>query len=336
LPLSMGAELAELSQMHSVMRATDDVDLAYVIIRALPDPLRGEMLNVALVGTYAAKLLIRTLPATRCMQALLSASQLRACELLSETVLRRGNYGFPALESGLIVMQQQPSSAFLDYLHMEGLDGFLIDAPRVQRLSEPSEDAAAGEFSRLYLRLVAPARKVVHDPALVKPRAKTLVSRILSTVDPDGSRIARDLLIRDRRTNAEFDIDFAYANGSLTLGQAVDFQTTPDTYTSQVDHVIATIADLTKVAKAQFLNVVQVGVNSEDYADKYERLRSWGRVIELPTEREFFEQMLARYAQHDVRAALDASGLHVEQSAGGPMDLTATVASALPAPELDF
>jgi hypothetical protein len=200
---------------------------------------------------------------------------------------------------------------------MYGIPGFFVDEPRAVLLNIPSLELAQREVSRLFQRLVAPIPVVdaVRAGAPAKSRIRTVVTQVLASVDPAGERIARDVVIHDNRSDATFDLDFAYVNGSVTFGQTVDLTRAPSSHPQQIDHVVANIAQLDKrMPKLKWLNVVRSDGDDPDSAAVSERLRGWGRVIELPREQEFFVQLLQHDATKKITTAFPEKGLVIEQA----------------------
>lgn len=284
--------------------------LHYAIVRALPDLLRGEMVNFALVGTFEGQLLLRTSGVTRCLDAILNDSQAYACEHFTESIQGLVSDGFPALTDGKIRTTKVATEYFLEYLHFEGISGFLVDAPRSVPVTGEIKRARV-VFEDLFSKLILPIPKIIYKPGPSRSRARTVVNRIIDHIDIERKRVLTNVVVKEASSDSAYQVDFAYANGKATLGQTVDLDTSLATQAKSTDHAIANIADLQRVLGSQgtrWINVVQLTRGTEESAAFLQRLQHWGQTIKLPEDRNYFEQMIEHEAKSDVRHLLSSKG----------------------------
>lgn len=285
--------------------------LHYAIVRALPDLLRGEMVNFALIGTFCGQLIMRTSGVTRCLDGILNDSQRYACENFVESINSLVQRGVPVLFDGQIGTEKTPTERFLEFLHFEGIPGFFVDSPRsVPLIGEI--DTARETFEDLFNKLILPIPKITYRINASRSRARTVVNHIIDQFDIHRTRVLTNVVVKVAASeNAAYRLDFAYANGKATLGQTLDLDTSLSTQAKSTDHAIANIAELQRVlgtSETRWINVVQMSSGGEESAAFVHRLQNWGRTIKLPEDRNYFEQMLEREAKSDVRRVLSAKG----------------------------
>lgn len=292
------------------MNERHDKILHYSIIRALPDLLRGEMINFALVGTFEGELLIRTTGITRCLDTLLNDSQAYACENFAQSIRNLTMNSFPTFVDGKLSSSRRAEPEFLDYLHYEGVPGFFVDAPR-SAVVVGGITQAHMVFTDLFAKLVLPLPKFAYKLSPSRSRAKTVVNRIIEDVDITGERVLTNVVVKDAASEAAFQVDFAYVNGKTTFGQAIDLDTQPTTQARTTDHAIANIAELQRVfgsKSTRWLNVVQLTKISDESDAFIHRLRNWGQIIRLPEDRNYLEQLIRHEARNDVRKLFSEKG----------------------------
>lgn len=297
----------------------DRTVLHYAIVRALPDLLRGEMINFALLGAYRGQLLMRTSGVTRCLEGILNDSQAYACKHFAESMFGLIGEGFPALFDGKIRTENLATVRFLEYLHFEGLSGFLVDAPRSVPVAGDIETARE-TFEDLFSKLILPIPKIAYKPGASRSRARTVVNRIIDQIDIHRNRVLTNVLVKEAASENTYRVDFAYANGKATLGQTVDLDTSLSTQAKSTDHAIANIAELRRVLGTKgtgWINVVQLSHGADESAAFLQRLRRWGQTIKLPEDRNYFEQMLEHEAKSDVRSVLSTRGALIDLEGKG-------------------
>jgi len=148
-------------------------------------------------------------------------------------------------------------------------------------------------------------------------RAKTLLDSVLSRSYGRslGDRLARNVTISFDPTEPTIDVDFAYINGKLTVGQAIDLNVQPSVQEKNSDHAIATVTDIRlKLERAEVacVNVAAIGAGSDSRIIR--RLESYGPLIKLPDDQDRLGRLLRDDAQHDVAGYFEEMGFHINRA----------------------
>ena len=279
----------------------NDEKIIYAIIRCIPEPLRGEQLNIGIVAVYNNELLVRV-PGepTRAMRAMMSSSQIDAALSLDVTMPIQAVDGKYDIQT------------CIDHWREFGfMSSFVLTAPQKRLIPEASEISASFAVDSLFTRLVMPRGEPVNRVVDHSRGLKSIVSNIAA--DYKRATVQRNVRIQLGATQPSLDFDIALANGKLFLGQIVNLATKRETREKHYYHAIANAADLRvqlgaeKSREIDTISIVGVDENG-DNAGLIEHLEKYGAVFKFPEQREDFSRFLRNKAEREVSTKFNELG----------------------------
>lgn len=277
----------------------------YSIVRYLPDAVRGEVFNIAvMVATDDQFAVFGLVAPTRILQASMSANDILACLQFSDYIRDR-------FENWRAKNVEMPASGFLQFLNAKSPRGFVVDEP-LEYLLRPSVTLNdVGE--KLFSRLVEPQPlyRIVTEPRRAK--ASSIVREIINRHGFSSAQVPRRVTVRSTRSSVGYDFDFACANGKLSFGQAVDLDLKPGANQEKnAFEAIANAADILRLFPGVgIVNAVTLPKKGALEPSYWDRLKVWGRSFALPQDEDAFLGFLNRNAEHDVADAAKKLGCQV-------------------------
>lgn len=266
----------------------------YVLVRVVPSLIREETLNVGIIASHAGRVITRFLEhPTRALSAL-------APPTVIDAVLSVGSRLFKASESSPDTKKWRISNVerrtFLRDLCREGLSGFVLSEIRTSLLKEPTLEAAVAVVERLFDDLVQPKYWPAYRATSHGVRAGQAIKRILDENRISPQIVPRKVVITTKRFRDPFEVSFAYANGQVGFGQAVDLDVAPDTQKKNTDAAISVASQLNILFRTylqtdlSWTNVVALNDNS-DAAGFIEHLKLIGPVLRVSESDDFIEHI---------------------------------------------
>jgi hypothetical protein len=285
------------------MAVTSEVELTYSVVRLVPDQIRQEFANVGVVVVAPGMVLIRTMrEPSPLVRAIAPPTTKELFDRLPSLIVNRLGLAATAPPSNLPLLSERDSAptstntlalvhgpdqpagqSVLARLRESSLSGlwFTDQETVVTNLAQETPFEVANE---LYDEFVKP-RRWLWNPTTASGRLQTQVRRsIRRALRKNAMSAATGLELVTRWGTYDFPV--AYANGVVTLVQAVDLDVTPKQQQANTRTAIAVHAETDALLEAmspsiEWLSVVKAGSDSDPF---FERLRHFSPRVLLDTQ----------------------------------------------------
>jgi hypothetical protein len=286
------------------MVVENEVQNFYSVVRLLPDQIRQEFANVGVIVVSADVVVVRTMrEPSPVVRAISPPTAKELLERLPGLVMSRLGLALaPASDAPSLgtlgAARGQASSTFVGFipesnrsrrdellarLRESSLSGIWFTEQEIV-LSNPVEETPVDVANDLYDEFVRPKRWP-WSPATGVGRLQAQVKRyVKETVTKNALSVAAGLEVRSKWGTYDFPV--AFANGTLTLVQAVDLDVAPKQQQTNTRAAIAVQVETyalleTMSSNVEWLNVVKEGPDSAAF---FERLRHFSPRMLLDTQ----------------------------------------------------